>query len=124
MQHQTMSKKNNNHFATSSLLKAALSSVLLIAPTVSLPLFAKTFDQPADTLQWRPSELEGYSLALQKCTTCHSAHYAEYQPPTAGSGYWRAQVLRMKNVFKAPITDEQAQSVVDYLSQNYGSARK
>jgi len=85
---------------------------------------AKTIDWPADSVQWRPSELPGYTLTLQKCTTCHSAHYAEYQPPNAGASYWKAQVLRMKNVFKAPLTDEEVQIVADYLSQNYGSGRK
>ena len=103
------------------ILSALLMGVLLS----HLPFAqAKTVEWPADTVQWRPSDLPGYSLALQKCTTCHSAHYAEYQPPSAGAPYWKAQVLRMKAVFKAPISDEEAQSVVDYLSQNYGSARK
>jgi len=111
-------------FQTSSLSIAAAASSLLIASAVCSPLHAKTIEWPADSVQWRASELPGYSLALQKCSTCHSAHYAEYQPPTAASGYWKAQVLRMKNVFKAPISDEEAQSVVEYLSQTYGASRK
>jgi sulfite dehydrogenase (cytochrome) subunit B len=85
---------------------------------------AKTIELPADTIQWRPSPLPGYQLALQKCTTCHSAHYAEYQPPNTGVGYWNAQVLRMKNVFKAPITDEEVPVLVEYLNQTYGANRK
>jgi len=128
MQNQTMVTKNIKNFQARSsrlvFIKASLVSALLVSPWVSAPLIAKTFDQPADSVQWRASELTGYSLALQKCTTCHSAHYAEYQPPSAGAAYWKAQVLRMKNVFKAPLTDEEAQTVVEYLSQNYGSARK
>ncbi|MBU3577100.1 cytochrome c, class I [Polynucleobacter sp. UK-Kesae-W10] len=85
---------------------------------------AKTIELPADTIQWRPSPLPGYQLALQKCTTCHSAHYAEYQPPNTGVGYWNTQVLRMKNVFKAPITDEEVPVIVEYLNQTYGANRK
>jgi len=85
---------------------------------------AKTIELPADTIQWRASPLPGYQLALQKCTTCHSAHYAEYQPPNTGVGYWNAQVLRMKNVFKAPITDEEVPVLVEYLNQTYGANRK
>ena len=85
---------------------------------------AKTIELPADTVLWRPSDLPGYELTLQKCSTCHSAHYAEYQPPNTGSGYWNAQVLRMKNVFKAPITDEEVPVIVDYLNKTYGASRK
>jgi sulfite dehydrogenase (cytochrome) subunit B len=85
---------------------------------------AKSIELPADTILWRPSNLPGYELTLQKCSACHSAHYAEYQPPNTGVGYWNAQVLRMKNVFKAPITDEEVPVIVDYLNQTYGANRK
>jgi sulfite dehydrogenase len=98
----------------------ALISLLVIVSVAN----SKTIELPADTIQWRPSSLPGYQLTLQKCTTCHSAHYAEYQPPNTGVGYWNAQVLRMKNVFKAPITDEEVPVIVEYLNQTYGANRK
>jgi len=101
--------------------KTILSLSVLVFANIAQ---AKTIELPADTIQWRPSPLPGYQLALQKCTTCHSAHYAEYQPPNTGVGYWNAQVLRMKNVFKAPITDEEVPVLVDYLNQTYGANRK
>jgi len=85
---------------------------------------AKSIELPADTIQWRPSPLPGYQIVLQSCTTCHSAHYAEYQPPNTGVGYWNAQVLRMKNIFKANITDQDVPLIVEYLNQTYGANRK
>ena len=85
---------------------------------------AKTIELPGDAVLWRPSDLPGYTLALQKCSTCHSAHYAEYQPPNTSKGYWNAQVLRMKNIFKAPIADEEVPGLVDYLNATYGANRK
>jgi sulfite dehydrogenase len=85
---------------------------------------AKTIDLPSDSVLWRPSDLPGYQLTLQKCSTCHSAHYAEYQPPNTGVGYWKTQVLRMKNVFKGQITDEEVPVIVDYLNTTYGANRK
>jgi sulfite dehydrogenase len=98
--------------------------LLLSALTLAQMVQAKTIELPADTVLWRPSDLPGYQLTLQKCSTCHSAHYAEYQPPNTGVGYWNAQVLRMKNVFKAPITDEEVPVIVDYLNKTYGANRK
>jgi sulfite dehydrogenase (cytochrome) subunit B len=105
-------------------LKMKKLIVLLAAFIFSTLSQAKTIEMPADTIAWRPSELPGYQIVLQKCTTCHSAHYAEYQPPNTGIGYWNAQVLRMKNVFKAPITDEEVPIIVQYLNQTYGANRK
>jgi sulfite dehydrogenase len=103
------------------MIKIAL---ILGALTLSQFVQAKTIDLPSDTVLWRPSPLPGYQLVLQKCSACHSAHYAEYQPPNTGAAYWNAQVLRMKNVFKAPVTDEEVPVIVEYLSQTYGVNRK
>ena len=114
----------NSRAISTTLAKVVFMSALITTLSLHHALQAKTVEWPADSVQWRSSELAGYALAQQKCSTCHSAHYAEYQPPNAGAGYWKAQVLRMKTVFKAPITDDEVQSVVDYLSQTYGSSRK
>jgi len=105
-------------------LKMKKLILLLAAMTISAFSQAKTIDMPADSVAWRQSDLPGYQLVMQKCTTCHSAHYAEYQPPNTGVGYWNTQVLRMKNVFKAPITDEEVPIIVQYLNQTYGANRK
>ena len=98
--------------------------LLLSALALAQIAQAKTIELPADTVLWRPSDLPGYQLTLQKCSACNSAHYAEYQPPNTGVGYWNAQVLRMKNVFKAQITDEEVPIIVDYLNKTYGANRK
>ena len=95
-------------------------TMLLLSILCSSVVQAKSITLMPDTMQWRSSELPGYQLSLQKCSICHSAHYAEYQPPNSGPGYWNAQVLRMKNVFKAPISDEDVPLIVDYLNKNYG----
>lgn len=85
---------------------------------------AKNIELIADTISWRFSTMPGYQVALQNCSTCHSAHYAEYQPPNSGQAYWSATVNKMKKVFKAPIADENIPLVVDYLNATYGSNRK
>jgi sulfite dehydrogenase len=97
---------------------------LLSAFALTQALQAKTIELPSDTVLWRTSDLPGYELTLQKCSACHSAHYAEYQPPNTGVGYWNAQVLRMKNIFKAPVADEEVPVIVDYLNKTYGVNRK
>lgn len=103
-----------------------MKKLILVSAAITISAFsqAKTIEMPADSVVWRKSDLPGYQLVIQKCTTCHSAHYAEYQPPNTGVGYWNTQVLRMKNVFKAPITDEEVPIIVQYLNQTYGANRK
>jgi hypothetical protein len=98
-----------------------LCLLLMISSTT---LFAKSINLPADTVLYRPSNLPGYQLTLQNCSTCHSAHYAEYQPPNSGKGYWEATVKKMKAVFKAPIKDEDIPIIVDYLQMTYGQNRQ
>ena len=44
-----------------------------------------------------------------------------YQPPTAPRAYWGAMVTRMKEVFKAPLQDEDMPAIVDYLVKTYGN---
>jgi sulfite dehydrogenase (cytochrome) subunit B len=85
---------------------------------------AKSIVLGSDSIAWRESSLPGYTLVSQKCAICHSAHYAEYQPPNTKAGYWKAQVLRMKNVFNAPIDDDEISAIVEYLDQTYGAHRK
>ncbi len=58
------------------------------------------------------------ALFQEKCSICHTT-----DRPTAKKkdrAGWEKTVLRMKNVNGAPITDEQAQAIIDYLTQNHG----
>lgn len=58
------------------------------------------------------------ALFEQKCSICHSI-----DRPTAKKkdrAGWEKTVLRMKNVNGAPITDEEARAIIDYLAQTHG----
>ncbi|MFU8856268.1 MAG: cytochrome c-552 like protein [Deferrisomatales bacterium] len=58
------------------------------------------------------------ALFEEKCSICHGI-----ERPTAkrkDRAGWERTVLRMKNVNGAPVTDEQAQAIIDYLTRNYG----
>jgi cytochrome c553 len=69
----------------------------------------------------KPSPLPGYQKAVANCTSCHSAEYMQYQPPSASRSYWDAMVHRMKAVFKAPVDDADMADIVDYLTKTYGA---
>ncbi len=81
----------------------------------------KTYVAPPDGVQLKASALPGYAKAQGLCSSCHSAEYMQYQPPTAPRPYWDAMVKRMKTVFKAPVPDEDIPLIVDYLVKTYGN---
>ena len=85
------------------------------------PALTKRYQAPPDTVMLTPSEMPGYAKAQANCTSCHSAEYMRYQPPTAPRGYWDAMVHRMKAVFHAPVPEEDMPLLVDYLVKTYGN---
>lgn len=76
---------------------------------------------PPDTVAYKPSTLPGYALVQKNCMTCHSAHYAQSQPPTMARAYWDATVKKMKKPFGAQFADEEIAPMVDYLVTTYGA---
>ena len=81
----------------------------------------KTYQSPPDSVTLKASALPGYTRAQALCSSCHSAEYMQYQPPSAARPYWDTMVKRMKAVFKAPVPDEDMPLIVDYLVKTYGN---
>ena len=78
---------------------------------------------PPETAVYQTSPLPGYQLVRQNCLICHSAQYAQYQPPSSPREYWQATVVKMKKTFGAPFAEEDIPSMVDYLVKTYGAER-
>ena len=100
---------------------ATLLAIACAAATLAAPIAAKDIQLPPDAVQLKPSALPGFAKAQANCTMCHSAEYMRMQPPTAARPYWNAMVHRMKDVFKAPVADEDMLEIVDYLAKTYGN---
>ena len=56
------------------------------------------------------------------CAICHSLDYITMQPPFPRST-WTAEVNKMIKVMGAPINEEDAKTIIDYLSTNYGTGK-
>jgi sulfite dehydrogenase (cytochrome) subunit B len=63
----------------------------------------------------------GVELAQGHCVTCHSADYISSQPPMPRK-FWEGSVKKMKEKFGAPIPDNIAVMLADYLTATYGVA--
>jgi mono/diheme cytochrome c family protein len=59
-------------------------------------------------------------LTRALCSVCHSADYIPMNSPFLKRAGWDAEVHKMVKVMGAPITDEQAAKIVDYLTRYYG----
>jgi sulfite dehydrogenase len=70
---------------------------------------------PAERAAYPPSDLPGYALVQRNCLLCHSAEYAQYQPPASPRSYWEATVRKMKKPFGAPLAEDDIPAIVDYL---------
>ena len=102
-------------------------TTLLCAAQVCLATLASAaplaIKLPPETAVFKPSELPGYALAQQKCSTCHSADYINFQPPGMTLAQWTAEASKMQHVYGAPISDQDVSMIGAYLAVTYGSAK-
>jgi len=57
-------------------------------------------------------------LFEKKCGTCHPTDRAKSKKKSKAD--WEKTVMRMKNVNRAPINDEEASLIIEYLAEHYG----
>jgi len=68
-------------------------------------------------------EGKGMYSTKGKCNMCHSFGYVINQG-LQSKKFWRDKVIKMIKVFKAPIqTDEDIETVTNYLFENYGNGK-
>jgi sulfite dehydrogenase len=101
-------------------MKRLLALVLLGACGAST---AAEIVLPPETAAYKPSPLPGYQLVLSHCMLCHSAQYAQMQPPSSARPYWEATLKKMKKPFGAQFPDEDIPAMVDYLVKTYGAEK-
>jgi sulfite dehydrogenase (cytochrome) subunit B len=58
-------------------------------------------------------------LTVARCIVCHSVEYIPSNAPAMNRAAWQKTIQKMKDRFGAPITDEEAKQILDYLDANY-----
>jgi sulfite dehydrogenase (cytochrome) subunit B len=61
----------------------------------------------------------GRDLTVGHCIICHSVEYIPSNAPAMNRAAWQKTIQKMKEKFGAPITDEEAKQILDYLDANY-----
>jgi cytochrome c5 len=61
----------------------------------------------------------GADIANSQCLICHSAGMVLTQPPLT-KGEWRAEIMKMRSAYGAPIPDDQVDGLSEYLKSING----
>ena len=69
--------------------------------------------------QLQLQDAPGRELTSGRCVTCHSLEYIPSNAPAMNRGGWQKSIQKMRERFGAPISDEEAQQILDYLDHNY-----
>ena len=98
--------------------------VNLALATGAALLAAATFAQPAAIelpLGEIPPELADPASegVVNACSACHSLDYITTQPRGKGAQFWRDSVAKMVNVYKAPLSPEDADAVAAELARKF-----
>jgi hypothetical protein len=65
------------------------------------------------------AEGTGRDLTVGRCIICHSLEYIPSNAPAMDRAGWDKTVRKMRERFGAPITDDEAGQILDYLATNY-----
>ena len=101
--------------ATLAVLATAVAGVTFgdalraasVAPPTATPEVTELRDGP------------GRDLTVGLCMICHSIEYIPSNAPAMNRVAWQKSIQKMREKFGAPITDEQAKQILDYLATNY-----
>ena len=81
-------------------------------------LMAGTASADEQIIKLKPGA--GLDKVEANCGACHTLAYIPMNSPFLNAAGWDATVMKMINVFKAPIEPADAQTIKEYLAKNYG----
>jgi hypothetical protein len=90
----------------------------LLVMFVLLAVAANAFAQER---QITLKDAAGRTVTENYCAGCHSLDYIRINAPFMNRQTWTASVNKMVQMFGAPIAPNDAATIIDYLTANYGS---
>ena len=88
-------------------------TLALLATFVALPAVA-------DESQIQLKDAPGRDKVEGNCAACHSLDYIQMNSPFMNATTWDAEVTKMIKAMGAPIGDDDAKAIKEYLIKNYG----
>lgn len=76
--------------------------------------------RPAQSQEFtRLTDGTGRDLTVGRCIVCHSLEYIPSNAPAMNRAGWEKTIQKMRDRFGAPLTEEEARQILDYLAANY-----
>ena len=91
------------------------AGVALLGLLLTAPAYAGTEEEGSIILKDGP----GRDLTTGMCMVCHSLDYIPSNAPAMDRSAWKKTVQKMRERYGAPITDAQAETILEYLSASY-----
>jgi hypothetical protein len=111
-----MLKKVRSMSLTSILFCVAMQS-LACGVTSSRQWAIVRVELPTNDAPFPPGA--GSDIARSQCLICHSAGMVLTQPPLK-KDEWRAEIMKMRSAYGAPIPDDQVEGLSEYLKNING----
>lgn len=96
-------------------MRRALASLAVLAALAAGAWALALADEESIQLRDGP----GRDLAAGRCAICHSLDYIPNNAPVMDRAAWQKSIQKMRDRFGAPITDQEAQQILDYLAGSY-----
>jgi hypothetical protein len=64
----------------------------------------------------------GRDVTMARCVVCHSVDYITMVAPLMDRTAWEKSVRKMIDVFGAPVSEQEANTIVEYLGQHYAAS--
>ena len=96
-------------------MRMRILQLLLVACCVASPAVAQRAPLAAGP---------GKDVVEAACGTCHSLGYIPMNARFMAPDVWKAEILKMRMIFGAPIDDDAAAAILAYLVAHYGAVAK
>jgi hypothetical protein len=93
----------------------ALALLVLALPLAAAA--AESWEAQETAVQLK--DAPGRDLTTGRCIICHSLEYIPANAPAMNRAAWQKTIQKMKDRFGAPISDEEAKTILDYLDGSY-----
>jgi sulfite dehydrogenase (cytochrome) subunit B len=102
-------------------MRRVLATALLVVAVAGSAIAAdKTIQMPPDNEYATLEPGPGAEATRRQCVPCHSTDYIVMQP-RGSARQWEGVVTKMIKVFGAPVSDQDAKTIVEYLAAHYGN---
>lgn len=87
---------------------------------IALMAFGAVVAAQADETALHLKDAPEAATVTAYCSICHSVDYVLMNAPFMKKAGWDAEVHKMMKAFGAPVPEDEAARIIDYLARNYG----